>query len=97
MLAAVFFKEMDLVLHLLQAYLEAALHHIPQVSESGVTFAALEYADDISFIHRSPRALRDKVQQGKEHLGEWGLRVNDTKTQWLEVRRGGPSEWRECV
>ena len=46
---------------------------------------------------RSPRALQDKVQQGKEHLGEWGLRVNDTKTQWLEVRRGAPSEWRECV
>ena len=34
------------------AYLEAALRHIPQVSESGVTFADLEYADDVSFIHK---------------------------------------------
>ena len=84
---------------LFTAYLEAALRHIPQVSESGVPFDDLEYADDISFIHRSPRALQDKVQQAKEHLGEWGLQVNDAKThgQWLEVRRGGPSEWRECI
>ena len=79
------------------AYLEAALCHIPQVSESGVPFDYLEYADDVSFIHTSPRALRDKVQQAKKHLGEWRLRVNDIKTQWLEVRRGEPSEWRECV
>ena len=60
-------------------------------------FDDLEYADDVSFIHRSSRALQDKVQQAEEHLGEWGLRVNDTKTQWLEVRRGGPSEWRKRV
>ena len=53
---------------LFTAYLEAALHHIPQVSESGVPFDDLEYADDVSFIHRSPRALQDKVQQAKEHL-----------------------------
>lgn len=42
-----------------------------------------------SYICRSPRALQDKIQQAKEHLGEWGLRVNDAKTQCLEVRRGG--------
>ena len=56
----------------------------------------LEYADDVSFVHRTPRALHDKVKQAKEHLGEWGLGVNDTKTQWLEVK-GGSSEWKECV
>lgn len=36
---------------LFTAYLEAALCHIPQVSESGVPFDDLEYADDVSFIH----------------------------------------------
>ena len=51
----------------------------------------------MSASYMSPRALQDKVQQAKEHLGEWGLQVNDAKTQWLEVRRGGPSEWRECI
>ena len=51
------------------AYLEAALRHILQVSESGVPFDDLEYADDVNFIHRSPKAL----QQAKEHLKEWGL------------------------
>ena len=50
----------------------------------------LEYADDVSFVHRSPslRALHDKVKQAKEHLGKWGLRVNDTMTQWFEVGGG---------
>ena len=60
-----------------------------QGSESGMPFDDLEYADDVSFIHRSPRVCQDKVQQAKVHLGEWGLRVNDVKTQCLEVRRGG--------
>ena len=62
-------------------YLEAALCHISQFSELGVPFDDLEYADGVSFIHRLLRALHDKVKQAKEHLGEWVLRVNDTKTQ----------------
>ena len=62
----------------------------------------LEYADDVSFVHRSPslRALHDKVKQAKEHLGKWGLRVNDTMTQWFEVGGGGGGgafEWKECT
>ena len=54
-------------------------------------FDDLEYADDVSFVHRTPslRTLHDKVKQAKEHLGEWGLKVNGTKTQWLEVKGGG--------
>ena len=52
-------------------------------------FHDLEYADDVSFLHRSPRALHDKVQQAKEHLGELRLRVNDTKTQCLRSKREG--------
>ena len=52
-------------------------------------FDDLYYADDVSFIHRSPRALHNKVQQAKEHLGEWGLTVNDTKTQCLRSEGEG--------
>ena len=53
--------------------MEAALRRMPQVSKSGVTFDDLEYADDVSFVHRTPslRALHDEVKQAKEHLGEW--------------------------
>ena len=56
-------------------------HNLLQVSALSVPFDDLEYAaaDYINFIHRSPRALQDKIQQAKEHLGEWGLGVNDNQ------------------
>lgn len=53
---------------LFTAYLEAALRHIPQVSEWGVPFHALQYADDVSFIHRSPRALHDRYNKQRNTL-----------------------------
>ena len=55
-------------------------------------FDDLEYADDVSFRHRSPTALHNTVQQAKEQLGEWELRVNDAKAYIFEVRRGGSNE-----